>query len=258
MAAAIHPAHDVRAQVSPEEWQVRTDLACAYRLIAHFGWDDLVFTHLSARVPGPEHHFLLNPHDLMFEEITASSLVKIDTDGQPVMPTAQGINPAGFTIHSAVHMARDDAQCVIHLHTAHGQAVAAMREGLLPLTQSALNVISDLAYHDYEGIALDLDERDRIVAGLGERNLMILRNHGTMAIGETVADAFLRAYFLERACEAQVLALTAGKAGILPTPAGAAAKVAAQNQAIGAFVSRQLVWPALVRKAERLDPGFRS
>ena len=258
MAAAFEMAASLREQVSPEEWQVRNDLACAYRLVAHFGWDDLVFTHLSARVPGAEHHFLINPYDLMFEEITASSLVKIDVAGNPVLPTPHDVNPAGFTIHSAVHMARADAHCVIHLHTSHGQAVSAMCEGLLPLTQTALNVVWDLAYHDYEGIALDLDERERIVADLGTRNLMILRNHGTMAVGEAVADAFLRAYFLERACEAQVHALAAGRDGVLLAPPGAAEKVAAQNAPVGAFVSRKLTWPALVRKADRIDRGYRA
>ncbi|MEO7937249.1 MAG: class II aldolase/adducin family protein [Burkholderiaceae bacterium] len=257
MAAAFEQATSVRDQVSPEEWQVRTDLACAYRLVAHFGWDDLLFTHLSARVPGPEHHFLINPYDLMFEEITASSLVKIDETGNPVMPTPYGVNPAGFTIHSAVHMAREDAHCVIHLHTPHGQAVSAMRDGLLPLTQTALNVVWDIAYHEYEGIALDLDERERIVADLGLCHLMILHNHGTMALGERVADAFLRAYFLERACEAQVHALSAGRDGVLLAPTGAAEKVAAQNAPVATFVSRQLTWPALVRKADRIDQGYR-
>lgn len=257
MAKAMRSAQ-VRDLVSPEEWQVRTDLACAYRLVAHFGWDDLIFTHLSARVPGPEHHFLLNPYDMMFDEITASSLVKVNTAGKPVMETPHGVNPAGFTIHSAVHMARSDAQCVIHLHTPFGQAVSAMREDLMPLTQTALNVVSDLAYHDYEGIALDLDERERIVADLGARNLMILRNHGTMALGETVADAFLRAYFLERACEAQVHALAAGRDGVSRAPEGSAEKVFAQNLPVGAFVSRQLAWPALVRKADRVDKGYRE
>jgi ribulose-5-phosphate 4-epimerase/fuculose-1-phosphate aldolase len=248
----------IRDKVSDEEWQVRVDLACAYRLIAHFGWDDLIFTHLSARVPGPDHHFLINPYDLMFEEITASSLVKIDVSGRPVMPTSHRVNPAGFTIHSAIHMAREDAACVIHLHTPDGQAVAAMRDGLLPLTQTALNVIWDLAYHDYEGIALDLDERARIVADLGARNLMILRNHGTMAVGGTVADAFLRIYFLERACQAQVRALGAGRDGLLLAPPDAVVKVEAQNASIATFVSRQLTWPAAMRKADRLDRTYRS
>ncbi len=243
-------------QISAEEWQVRTDLACAYRLVAHFGWDDLVFTHLSARVPGPDHHFLLNPYDRGFDEITASSLVKVDLDGRVV--GTGSVNPAGFVIHSALHMARANAAAVIHLHTPHGQAVAAMREGLLPLTQSALNVLHDLAYHDYEGIATDLEERERIVQDMGSRSLLILRNHGTLAVGETVADAFLRIYFLERACEAQVHALSAGRDGVGATSPETVHKVAIQNAGVGRFVSRELVWPMLLRRMDRLDSSFRT
>jgi ribulose-5-phosphate 4-epimerase/fuculose-1-phosphate aldolase len=239
------------------ERAIRIDLAAAFRMVRHFGWDDLVFTHLSARVPGPEHHFLINPYDRGFDEITASSLVKIDVEGRPV-GDGGAVNPAGFTIHSALHMARDDAHCVIHLHTPHGQAVAAMSEGLLPLTQTSLSVHADVAYHDYEGIATDLDERARIVADIGARNLLILRNHGTLAVGATVADAFLRTYFLERACEAQVHALSAGREGIALAPQGTSEKVFAQNLPIGAFVSQQLVWPMLMRRMDRIDPGFRD
>src|SRR6187551_4035586 len=169
---------DMKGKVSDEEWAIRVDLAAAYRLVAHFGWDDLIFTHLSARIPGPEHHFLLNPYNLMFEEVTASSLVKVDVNGNPVEPTPFITNPAGFTIHSAIHMAREDAQAVIHLHTPHGQAVSAHGDGLLPLTQTAMLIRDEVAYHDYEGVAVDLDERERLVADLGEKNAMILRNHG--------------------------------------------------------------------------------
>jgi ribulose-5-phosphate 4-epimerase/fuculose-1-phosphate aldolase len=244
--------------MSEAEWTIRTDLAAAYRMVAHFGWDDLIFTHLSARVPGPEHHFLLNPYNLGFDEITASSLVKVDLEGRAVVPGSGPVNPAGFTIHSALHMARPDAHCVVHLHTPHGQAVAAMAEGLMPLTQSALNVIHDLAYHDYEGIATDLDERERIVADMGNKSLLILRNHGTLAVGETIADAFLRIYFLERACEAQVHALTAGRDAVLEAPTGTAERVAGQNAQVAALVSRQLVWPMLLRRIDRIDNAYRS
>ncbi len=174
----IPPMQD---KVSAEEWTIRVDLAAAYRLVAHYGWDDLIFTHLSARVPGPEHHFLLNPYQLMFEEVTASSLVKVDMSGHPVEPTPFITNAAGFTIHSALHMAREDAQAVIHLHTPDGQAVAAHAEGLLPLTQTAMLIRDEIAYHDYEGVAVDLDERARIVANLGDKSAMIFRNHGTLA-----------------------------------------------------------------------------
>jgi ribulose-5-phosphate 4-epimerase/fuculose-1-phosphate aldolase len=244
-------------KVSDEEWALRVDLAAAYRIVAHYGWDDLIFTHLSVRIPGPEHHFLLNPYNLMFEEVTASALIKVDVNGNPVEPTPFITNPAGFTIHSAVHMAREDAHAVMHLHTPHGQAVSAHGEGLLPLTQAAMLVREDLAYHDYEGVAVDLDERGRIVAHLGSKNLMILRNHGTMAVGESVGEAFIRLYTLERACHAQVLALSAG--GDVNNPPQGAPEVAAQQGAIGLkLAAKLLAWPALMRKAYRLDPGFAS
>src|SRR5829696_6044693 len=194
----------LESMVSDEEWAIRVDLAAAYRLIAYYGWDDLIFTHLSARVPGPEHHFLLNPYQLMFEEVTASSLVKVDMSGAPVEPTPFMTNAAGFTIHSALHMARENAQAVMHLHTPHGQAVAAHAEGLLPLTQTAMLIRQDLAFHDYEGVAVDLDERERLVEHLGTKNLMLLRNHGTLAVGPSVGECFVRIYFLERACMAQI------------------------------------------------------
>src|SRR3982751_4873719 len=176
----------LEGKVSNEEWAIRVDLAAAYRMVAYYGWDDLIFTHLSARIPGPEHHFLLNPYNLMFEEVTASSLIKVDVSGNPVDPTPFITNPAGFTIHSALHMARDDAHAVMHLHTPHGQAVAAHSEGLLPLTQTAMLIRGEVAYHDYEGVAVDLGERERLVEHLGTRNLMLLRNHGTLAVGPTV------------------------------------------------------------------------
>jgi len=251
-------ASDRGAGIGADEWRVRVDLAAAYRLVAHYGWDDLVFTHLSARVPGPEHHFLLNPYNLGFDEITASSLVKVDLDGRAVDGRDAAVNPAGFTIHSALHMGREDAHCVMHLHTPHGQAVSAMKEGLLPLTQTALNVLSDVAYHAYEGIATDLDERQRIQADLGDKHLLILRNHGSLSVGKHVADAFLRIYFLERACQAQAIAMVAGASGVEHTPPGTAEKVARQNAAVGELVSRQLVWPMLLRRMQRLDPSFAS
>jgi ribulose-5-phosphate 4-epimerase/fuculose-1-phosphate aldolase len=245
----------MQGKVSDEEWALRVDLACAYRMVAHYGWDDLIFTHLSVRIPGPEHHFLLNPYNLMFEEVTASSLIKVDVNGNPVEPTPFITNPAGFTIHSAVHMAREDAHAVMHLHTPAGQAVSAQGDGLMPLTQAAMLVREDLAYHDYEGVAVDLDERERIVADLGAKNLMLLRNHGSMAVGDTVGEAFIRLYTLERACQAQVMALTAGDN--LNNPPQGAPEVAAQQGAIGLkLAAKLLAWPALKRKAYRLDPGF--
>lgn len=245
----------MKDRVSTEEWEIRVDLAAAYRMIAYYGWDDLIFTHLSARIPGPEHHFLLNPYNLMFEEVTASSLIKVDVLGNPVEPTPFITNPAGFTIHSAIHMAREDAHAVMHLHTPQGQAVSAHAQGLLPLTQAAMIVREDIAYHDYEGIAVDLGERERLVADLGPKNLMLLRNHGTLAVGETIGEAFIRLYTLERSCEAQVMALTAGEA--LNNPPQGAPEVTAQQGAIGLpLAGKLLAWPALKRKAYRLDPGF--
>ncbi len=245
--------------MAPGEWEARVDLAAAYRLVALYGWDDLIFTHLSARVPGPEHHFLINPYDMMFEEITASSLVKIDIHGQPVGPSAHPVNPAGFTIHSAIHMARDDAHAVMHLHTPHGQAVSAMACGLLPHTQTAMIASHDVAYHEYEGIATDLDERERLVADLGSRHAMILRNHGTLTVGDSVASCFLRLYFLERACEAQVLMLAAGLEGLHTPPQGVEDKVARQSPPAGVgMLARGLAWPALLRKLDRIDPSYRD
>ncbi len=247
----------LQGKVNDEEWAIRVDLAAAYRLVAFYGWDDLIFTHLSARIPGPEHHFLLNPYNLMFEEVTASSLVKVGLDGNPVEPTPFITNPAGFTIHSAIHMAREDAQAVMHLHTPAGQAVSAHSEGLLPLTQTAMLVRGDVAFHDYEGVAVDLGERDRLVANLGARNAMILRNHGTLAVGPSIGECFVRLYFLERACQAQIMALSAGE-NVNNPPQGSPEVAAQQGTAGIALAAKLLAWPALKRKAFRLDPGFAS
>lgn len=247
----------VRAQVSTEEWAVRTDLAACYRLVAHYGWDDLVFTHITARVPGPEHHFLINPYGMMFEEISASSLVKIDLSGNKVLPSPHEINPAGFTIHSAIHAAREDAQCVIHLHTDCGVAVSAQRDGLLPISQISLFPLSSLGYHDYEGVALRDDEKPRLVADLGDRSVMILRNHGTLAVGPTVADAFLQIYALERACRAQILAQSGGVPLVKVSDAIlAGVKEMAEKATRG--LGGQIAWPALLRKLDRMDPAFRD
>ena len=241
------------------ERALRVDLAAAYRLVALNRWDDLIFTHLSVRIPGPEHHFLINPYDMMFEEITASSLVKIDVNGNPVERTTHKVNPAAFTIHSAVHMGREDACAVMHLHTPHGQAVSAIKGGLLPHTQTAMLVTEDVAYHDYEGIATDLDERERIVRDLGDKSVMILRNHGTLAVGPTIAECYLRMYFLERACEAQVLMLAGGRDNLNGPPLGVEEKVADQADPESVrFVACKLAWPALLRKLDRLDPSYRE
>ena len=259
MSAIATEAPTIRELVSEEEWALRVDLAAAYRLVAYYGWDDLIFTHLSARVPGPDHHFLINPYTHMFDEITGSSLVKIDVEGNRVMDARQPVNKAGFVIHSAVHMGRDDAHAVLHLHTPHGQAVSAMAEGLLPHTQTAMIAMHDVAYHDFEGIATELDERERLVADLGTKNAMILRNHGTLTVGESVPQAFLRMYYLERACEAQVLMLSAGRAGLHEPNEGVAEKVETQTAAPGMKrLAEGLAWPALLRKLDRIDPSFRD
>jgi ribulose-5-phosphate 4-epimerase/fuculose-1-phosphate aldolase len=256
-AAFEHRDISVRERVSDAEWAVRVDLAALYRLVAQYGWDDLIFTHLSARVPGEEHHFLINPYGLMFDEITASSLVKIDLDGRKVMDTPYDVNAAGFTIHSAIHAAREDAHCVMHLHTDDGVAVSAQEHGLLALSQTAMTMLGDLAYHDYEGIALDLDERERLVADLGERHTMLLRNHGTLAVGQTCADAFLRMYFLERACTMQVRALSGAKSN--PVHQGVPEKVAGQCETMFTRTNiPSLAWEALRRRLDREDPSYRD
>ena len=254
---ATHEIASLEGKVSAEEWNLRVDLAATYRLVAHYGWDDMIFTHISARVPGPEHHFLINPYGLMFDEITASSLVKIDLDGRKVADSPYPVNPAGFTIHSALHMNRGDAHCIIHLHSTDGVAVSAQADGLLPLDQHAMVIADDLAYHDYEGIALDLDERERLVKDVGDRNLMLLRNHGTLAIGRTCADAFLRMYYLERSCSMQVRALAGGVKLNWPNQ-GVPQMTAEQGREAFDGLLGALAWPALLRKLDRMDPSYRN
>ena len=253
--SAAEEIKSVKDQVSAEEWQLRVDLAATYRLVAMYGWDDMIFTHISVRVPGPEHHFLINPYGMLFEEITASSLVKVDLDGNIVMDSPYFVNPAGFTIHSAVHMAREDAKCVLHLHTDDGMAVSAQDDGVLPLSQLSMLVRSHLAYHDYEGVALNHDERERIVADLGDKNLMMLRNHGTLSVGENCAMAFLGIYFLERSCSVQVRALTSKSH--MPSQE-AMDTVDEQSAVLFQPGIDALAWPALLRKLDRIDPSFRD
>jgi ribulose-5-phosphate 4-epimerase/fuculose-1-phosphate aldolase len=242
--------------MTTEEWQARVELAALYRLVALHGWDDMIFTHLSARVPGPEHHFLINPYGWLFGEITASSLVKVDLEGRAVDPTPHRVNPAGFTIHSAIHAAREDAMFVLHVHTDAGVAVSTHEEGLLPLTQHALIVLPSLAYHDYEGIALHLDERQRIVRDLGGCHAMLLRNHGTLALGATAGAAFLNLFMLERACAQQVMALSAGRGGVRLAPQAARDEVRAQMAGPMAAMASVLAWPGLLRRVQRESPGF--
>ena len=243
----------LKGKVSAEEWQARVDLAALYRLVALYGWDDLIYTHISARIPGTDHNFLINPYGLTFDEITASSLVKIDLDGNILQETPYFINPAGFTIHSAVHAAREDAKYVMHLHTDQGVAVSAQKEGLLPISQHALIVIPRLAYHDYEGIALNHDERERLVADLGDKDLMLLRNHGTLAVGDTAGACFVGMFYLERACKMQILALSGGREHVLLAPQAAQDEVRSQT---GNGMGGALAWPACLRKLDRESPGY--
>jgi ribulose-5-phosphate 4-epimerase/fuculose-1-phosphate aldolase len=240
------------------EQEVRIDLAATYRLVAHYGWDDLIYTHISARVPEEDNQFFLNPYGMSFDEITASSLVKVDLDGNKVSDSPYEINPAGFTIHSAVHASGKDAHCVIHTHSDDGTAVSAQKDGLLPLTQTAMIALEDISYHDYEGIALEEDERERLVADLGDRHMMILRNHGLLTSGADCADAFLRLFFLERACTMQIKALSAGKDGLNFPNQGVPEKAADQAKFSSANGIGSLAWGALLRKLDRLDPSYKD
>jgi ribulose-5-phosphate 4-epimerase/fuculose-1-phosphate aldolase len=251
------PEKAIRDRVSAEEWQIRVDLAAAYRLFAHFRWDDLIFTHITARVPGDEHHFLINPYGMMFDEITASSLVKIDLNGNVVLDNGYPVNPAGFVIHSAIHEARHEIGCVMHAHTPSSIAVSALKDGLLPLSQQATFVLQSLAYHDYEGIAVDADEKKRLVADIGDKVFLILRNHGMLTVGRTVADAFLAMYTLEAACRIQLLAQSAGSE-LVPVPQTILEGVESKAGVVLLGMGSALVWPALMRKLDRIDPGFRD
>ncbi|MEH3087952.1 MAG: class II aldolase/adducin family protein [Xylophilus ampelinus] len=244
----------VRAHVSPDEWRTRVDLAAAYRLVALFGWDDLIFTHITAKVPGTE-DFLINPYGLMFEEVTASSLVRIDLAGRKTMDSPFEINPAGFTIHSCIHAARHDAACVMHTHSLNGMAVSAQRDGLLPISQFAFSVLHSLGYHDYEGLALNEEEKPRLVADLGESNFLILRNHGLLTVGSSVAEAFQGMHRLEAACMVQVRAL-AGDKELVPIPAPVLAGARQQLQAVRLGRGASLTWPGLLRRLDRVHPGF--
>lgn len=255
MSATAAP--ELRPAPTADERQVRVDLAAAYRLVAHFGWDDLIFTHISARVPGPEHHFLINPYGMLFGDITASSLVKVDLDGTIIEPTPYAINPAGFTIHSAIHAAREDAACVLHLHTVAGVGVSCQEHGLLPIDQTSMLFNGELAYHEYEGIALMLDERPRLVADLGQKNAMLLRNHGTLTVGTTVARAFSTMYLLERACAMQVAALAGGTKLHYPKPE--VQEVVRRQAQIGLTGNEpQLAWDALLRMLDAKDPSYKA
>jgi ribulose-5-phosphate 4-epimerase/fuculose-1-phosphate aldolase len=246
----------LEGKVPEGEWRVRVELAACYRLCAHFRMTDFIYTHISARVPGPDHHFLINPYGLLFDEITASSLVKVDIDGNLLEDrSGLGINPAGFVIHSAIHKAREDVHCVIHTHSGAGVAVSAQKQGLLNITQHAMRFHDRLAYHDYEGVALDMDEQQRLQAHLGTKNALILRNHGLLTCGGNVADAFDAMYYLERACQAQIGALAGGSEVIVADDA-VAERVARQFERPGRE-SRTKHWETALRMLDRMDPSYR-
>jgi ribulose-5-phosphate 4-epimerase/fuculose-1-phosphate aldolase len=249
--------NSIKMQVSDEEWKARVDLAACYRIVAMYGWDDLVFTHISARVPGGEDHFLINPYGLLFEEITASSLVKVDLDGEKVLDSPYPVNPAGFVIHSAIHASREDAGCVLHTHTKAGIAVSAQADGLLPISQTSLFPYVTLGYHNYEGVALNDDEKPRLVADLGMNNALILRNHGLLTTAPTVADAFLFMYVLETACQIQIMAQSGGSE-LVQVPEPVIAGIQAQAEQVTKGLGGALVWPALLRKLDRRDASFRD
>lgn len=258
VAQSLHSV-SVQDKVSAAEWQTRVDLAACYRLVAAYGWDDLIFTHISAKVPGTE-DFLINPYGLMFSEITASSLVKVDLAGNKLMESPYEINPAGYTIHSAVHEVREDVACVLHTHTASGVAVACQKDGILPISQQSLFVLSSLSYHDYEGVALNHEEKARLQADLGNTNFMMLRNHGLMTCSVSVADAFLAMFTFQRACDIQVMAQSGGgelvriPQQILDGARSMMAGVTRNKQGMGGA----LAWPALLRKLDRMDPSYRQ
>jgi len=243
--------------VSAQEWALRVELAAAYRLVALYGWTDMVFTHISARLPGAEHHFLINPYGLMFEEITASSLVKVDAHGAKLSESPFPVNPAGFVIHSCIHAAREDAQCVLHTHSRAGVAVSAQKTGLLPISQQSTFVLASLGYHDYEGVALRDEEKPRLQANLGHRSFLMLRNHGLLTVGASVADAFLNMYLFETSCRIQIDAQGGrGELGLIaPEIVAGNAQIARQATA---GQGAQIAWPALLRRLDRLDPSFRT
>jgi len=243
--------------ISQAEWDARVQLAAAYRLAAKFELTDLIYTHISVRVPGTNDQFLINPHGWFFDEITASSLVKIDVNGKPIGDDRFEVNAAGFTIHSALHQARHDVECVVHLHTMYGMAVAAMECGLLPLNQISMQFYNRVAYHDYEGISLDLDERQRIVKSIGEKDYLILRNHGLLTTGRSVAEAFTRMYYLNKACEIQVATLSAGQKVTIPSPE--VCEHAAKQHDDYAYldtVHLDREWTALLRLLDRDGGGY--
>lgn len=253
---AITQIQPVKDRVTPEEWEARVKLAAAYRLAALEGWTDHIYTHFSIRVPGPQRHFLINPYGLTFDEITASSLVKVDINGDLVDdPSGLGINPAGFVIHSAIHRAREHTHAVLHTHTTTGIAISAQKEGLLAISQHAARFYKRLAYHDYEGIALELDEQQRLIADIGDKDALVLRNHGLLTSGRTIEEAFYNLFFLERASAAQIAA-QAGGAELIILSDAVAEKAARGFEKAVASERPKLHWDAAVRRLERLDPSY--
>ena len=245
----------VKGKVSAEEWQTRVDLAACYRAVAMMGWDDLVFTHITAKIPDTDHHFLINPYGFMFEEITASSLIKIDLHGNKLDHNPHLVNPAGFAIHSAIHGARDDAKCVLHVHSLNGVAVSAQKNGVLPISQQSMFVLAGLAYHDYEGVALMDAEKPRLVADLGTKNYFMLRNHGLLTVAPTIADAFQLMYTFEAACTIQIRAQAGGGELIAiaqPLIDSAFEQVRQVTKGLGG----RLAWPGLLRRLDRKFPGY--
>jgi ribulose-5-phosphate 4-epimerase/fuculose-1-phosphate aldolase len=240
--------------VSAEEWQLRVDLAACYRLVALYGWSDLVFTHISARVPGPEHHFLINPYGLMFDEITASSLVKVDHACNKIIDSPFPVNPAGFTIHSCIHEVREDVTCVLHTHSRAGVAVSAQKAGVLPISQQSTFVLASLAYHGYEGVALRDEEKPRLQAHLGHKTFLMLRNHGLLVVGASVPEAFLSMYTFENTCRIQIDAQGGGElVTIEPRIMQGMAQVL---KTVTAGQGAGIAWPALLRKLEKTDPSY--
>ena len=244
-----------KPNIAPAEWEQRVTLAACYRLVEHFGWTDLIYTHISARVPGEPGHFLLNRFGLLFDEVTASNLIKVDLDGNLIDDPDAPMHKAGFVIHSAIHGGREDVDCVIHTHSKAGVAVAATRDGLLPISQHAQLFYGRVSYHDYEGLAVDIDERQRLVRDLGDNPVMILRNHGLLAVGTSIPLAFSNLFNLQFACETQVLATAGGAALNVPPPAVSAhtAKLAVAPEA--PFGTE---WPGLLRMLDRKDASYRT
>jgi ribulose-5-phosphate 4-epimerase/fuculose-1-phosphate aldolase len=246
----------LREVVSEQEWQLRVDLAACYRLVALYGWSDLVFTHISARIPGPEHHFLINPYGLMFDEITASSLVKVDQACNKLIDSPFPVNPAGFVIHSCIHEVREDAGCVLHTHSRAGVAVSAQKCGLLPISQQSTFILPSLAYHGYEGVALRDDEKPRLQSDLGANRFLMLRNHGLLTTGRTIAEAFLNMYLFENACRIQIDAQAGGELIHVDPRIMTGMEEVMKKGSAGQGAN--IAWPALLRKLDRTDPSYKS